>query len=96
MSTNWRTVAAIVGVFWVGNFLTIGFHDYANASEQTRKALGQLSQAQVKISSSAVDCQLQTNGLINEIGAQKAQNSAIEIENLRLLAKSYGYDLVKR
>lgn len=81
MKTNWQTVGMIVLVFWIGNFLTVGFRDYANASEQTRKTSGQLIEARAKVASGAVDCQLQTNGISSELGAQKAQNSTLQKQN---------------
>jgi hypothetical protein len=74
MATNWKTVGAIIGVFWMGNFLTVGFHNYFSASERARDAT-------VQIGSAKLDCQLQSAVLQNERDVAMAKSDTLDKQN---------------
>jgi hypothetical protein len=78
MKTNWRTVAAIMGLFYLGNFLTVGFKDYASASDQNKITTLRLADANGKLATSQVNCQLQTNDIRNERDSTKAKYETLE------------------
>ena len=81
MQTNWKTVVAIVGAFMIGNFLTVGYRDYANATEQNKGIGQELDGAKMKIATSGINCQLQTNEIRNERDSEKAKNQTLEKQN---------------
>ncbi len=81
MQTNWRTVIIIIGAFLFGNFLTVGFRDYASATNQTKSVGEQLSTVKSQLAASAVNCQLQTNDIRTARDVEQGKNQILQDQN---------------
>jgi len=81
MSTNWRSVVGVVGVFFFANFLTVGFHDYSGAAQQNMQTINKVNSLKYQLGTTAVDCQLQTGGIRTERDTEKAKNLVLEKQN---------------